>query len=83
VNTTNVRSRAPACLTFYCGAAREGAHCHTRQAPRSGRVSNRETNPKIRSGDHIPNSLTLPSKKAKTDGAANILPLHLGNLLSS
>jgi hypothetical protein len=36
---------------FYCGAAREGVHCHTRQSPpirtRIGSVS--------RSGDHIPN----------------------------
>jgi hypothetical protein len=36
---------------FYCGAAREGVHCHTRQSPPIrtwiGSVS--------RSGDHIPN----------------------------
>jgi hypothetical protein len=33
VGTANVGSRAPACPPFYCGAAREGAHCHTWQAP--------------------------------------------------
>jgi hypothetical protein len=57
VGTANVGFRAPACLTFYCGAAREGAHCHTRQAPpirtrlRSG---NRSGDPS--GGDHIPSS---------------------------
>jgi hypothetical protein len=59
VGTANVGSRAPACLTFYCDAAREGAHCHTRQTPpirarlgsgnRSGDLS----------GDHIPNTYSL------------------------
>jgi hypothetical protein len=33
VGTVNVGSCAPACPPFYCGAVREGAHCHTRQAP--------------------------------------------------
>jgi hypothetical protein len=33
VGTANVGFRAPACLTFYCGAARDGTHCHTRQTP--------------------------------------------------
>jgi hypothetical protein len=33
VGTVNVGSRAPACPPFYCGAAREGVHYHTRQAP--------------------------------------------------
>jgi hypothetical protein len=55
VGTTNVGFRAPTCLTFYCGAAREGAHCHTRQArlirARLG-SGNRSGDP---SGDHIPN----------------------------
>jgi hypothetical protein len=52
----NVGSRAPACLTFYCDAAREGVYCHTRQAPpiraRLG-SGNRSGDP---SGDHIPNN---------------------------
>jgi hypothetical protein len=57
VGTTNVGFRAPACLTFYCGAVKEGAHCHTRQTPlirahlRSG---NRSKDPS--GGDHIPNN---------------------------
>jgi hypothetical protein len=57
VGTANVGFRAPACLTFYCSAAREGAHYHTRQTPlirarlRSG---NRSGDPS--GGDHIPNS---------------------------
>jgi hypothetical protein len=29
----NIGSRSSACPPFYCGAAREGAHYHTRQAP--------------------------------------------------
>jgi hypothetical protein len=33
VGTVNVGSHAPACPPFYCDAAREGAHCHTRQPP--------------------------------------------------
>jgi hypothetical protein len=33
VGTANIGSRAPACPPFYYGAAREGAHCHTRQTP--------------------------------------------------
>jgi hypothetical protein len=32
VGMVNVGSCVPVCFTFYCGAAREGAHCHTRQA---------------------------------------------------
>jgi hypothetical protein len=48
VGTVNVGFRALTCLTFYCGAAREGAHCHTRQAPRSGRISDRKTDLEIR-----------------------------------
>jgi hypothetical protein len=48
VGTANVSSRAPACLTFYCGAAREGATAIHDRHPRSGRVSDRETNPEIR-----------------------------------
>jgi hypothetical protein len=55
VGMVNVGSRAPACPPFYCGAAREGVHYHTRQAPpiraRIGSVS--------RSGDHFPNILSL------------------------
>jgi hypothetical protein len=61
VGTTNVGSRAPAYLTFCCGAAREGTHYHTRQAPpiraRLG-SGNRSGDP---SGDHIPNILPLIS----------------------
>jgi hypothetical protein len=45
----------PGLPPFYCGAAREGAHCHTWQTPsirtRIGSVS--------RSGDHFPNILPL------------------------
>jgi hypothetical protein len=43
----------PGLPPFYCGAAREGVHCHTRQAPpiraQIGSVS--------RSEDHIPNNI--------------------------
>jgi hypothetical protein len=57
VGTANVGFCAPACLTFYCGAAREGAHYHTRQAPpiraRLG-SGNRSGDPS--EGDHIPNT---------------------------
>jgi hypothetical protein len=46
VGTVNVGSCAAACPLYYCYAAREGAHCHTRQAPpiraRIGLVSNPE-----------------------------------------
>jgi hypothetical protein len=45
----------PGLPPFYCCAAREGTHCHTRQAPpiraRIGSVS--------RSGDHFPNIIML------------------------
>jgi hypothetical protein len=58
VGTVNVGSCAPACPPFYCGVAREGAHCHTRQAPpiraRIGSVS--------RSGDHFPNKNMLNTR---------------------
>jgi hypothetical protein len=33
VGTTNVGSRAPACLTFYMALREGGPHCHKRQAP--------------------------------------------------
>jgi hypothetical protein len=60
VGTANVGFRAPACLTFYCGAAREGVHCHTRQAPpiraRLG-SGNRSGDPS--GGDHIPNTIKM------------------------
>jgi hypothetical protein len=50
VGTANIGSRAPAYPPFYCGTAREGVHCHTRQAPpiraRIGSVS-RSRDPKI------------------------------------
>jgi hypothetical protein len=51
--TVNVGSRAPSGPSFIWRCAR-GAHCHERQAPRSGRVSDR-TDPEIRSrsGDPV------------------------------
>jgi hypothetical protein len=48
VGTANVGSHAPACLTFYFGAAWEGATAIHGRRPRSGRVSDWETDPKIR-----------------------------------
>jgi hypothetical protein len=48
VGTANVGYRTPACLTFYCGAAREGPTAIHGRRPRSGRVSDRETDPEIR-----------------------------------
>jgi hypothetical protein len=50
VGTTNVGSRAPACLTFYM-ALREGGPTVTNdRRPRSGRVLDRETDPEIAPG---------------------------------
>jgi hypothetical protein len=58
VGTVNVGSCASACPPFYCCSAREGAHCHTRQALLIrvwiGSVS--------RSGDHFPNTASSLSR---------------------
>jgi hypothetical protein len=57
VDMMNVGSRAPTYPPFYCGAAREGAHCHTRQAPPiKARIG-----PIFRSGDP---EITLLTKHA-------------------
>jgi hypothetical protein len=40
--------------------------------PRSGRVSDRETDPDIRPGDHIPNR-TLPGAASPTTGTREVL----------
>jgi hypothetical protein len=59
VGTVNVDSRAPACLTFIWRCARRGPLPQNGRRPRSGRVSDRETDPEILPGDHIPNTSYL------------------------
>jgi hypothetical protein len=57
VGTTNVGSRALACLTFIVTLRERGPTAIHDRRPRSGRVSDRETDPEIRPGDHIPNKV--------------------------
>jgi hypothetical protein len=52
--TVNVGSRASASLSFIWRCARGGPLPQNGRRPRSGRVSDRETDPKIIPGDHIP-----------------------------
>jgi hypothetical protein len=55
VGTVNVGSRAPASLSFIWRCVR-GGHCHNNgRRPRSGRVSDRDSDPEIIPRDHIPN----------------------------
>jgi hypothetical protein len=62
VGTANVDFRVPACLTFYCGAAREGALCHTQQAPSiRARVGSGNRSGDSSGGDHIPNTIAFAS----------------------
>jgi hypothetical protein len=63
VGTVNIGSRAPTCLTFYCGAAREGLTAIHDRRPRSGHVSDQKTDLKIRPRDHIPNTRTSIPKQ--------------------
>jgi hypothetical protein len=64
VGTVNIGSRAPASLSFIWRCAR-GAHCHNNgRRPRSGCVSDRDSDPEIIPGDHIPTTFTLPKKDA-------------------
>jgi hypothetical protein len=66
VGTVNVGSRAPACLTFIWRCARGGPLPQNGRRPRSGRVSDRKTDPEILPGDHIPNNpMNSPLEAAK------------------
>jgi hypothetical protein len=58
----NVGSRAPACLTFIWRCVRGGPLPQNGRRPRSGRVSDRKTDPEILPGDHIPNSVFTTRK---------------------
>jgi hypothetical protein len=50
MGTVNVGSRAPAYLTFYMALRERGSTATKGRRPRSGRVSDRETDPEIAPG---------------------------------
>jgi hypothetical protein len=78
VGTTNVGFRAPACLTFYCGAAREEAHCHTRQSPPiRTRLGSRNRSGDPSRGDHITNREHLERAGPGNVGREQSPPLAL------
>jgi hypothetical protein len=54
VGTVNVGSRAPAKSLFYMVLREGGPTATNGRRPRSGRVSNRETDPEIRPGRSHP-----------------------------